>query len=358
MVTKRSHRGFTLVELLVVIAIIGILIGLLLPAINAAREAGRRASCLNRGHQLGLALQNYASTYANAFPPSAQVTTTGTKTVAGYSFLVKILSFMEYDFLYKSLPTNLGPASSVDAPTGLTAAQSAALITAKNTSLKELVCPSNNNNVYLNPTASPPTGAFTNYKAMGATQRTSLLAAIGGTGPYPGSHPDGGLYPSSTNLSMAALADGTSHTIMLCETIDDTGSQWMNGNLCTMTGLPSPSGPGGFTPTKVGTYPFYSPPGFDNSFGDGAAVSLAGLRTYLMYDFSPTGAEVGKYAVDGDPSWPGEPSRPAYGPSSAHPAVAVVTFADGSVTAISKRCDAANFFFLITKNNQDPFNIP
>jgi prepilin-type N-terminal cleavage/methylation domain-containing protein/prepilin-type processing-associated H-X9-DG protein len=61
------RRGFTLIELLVVISIIGILVGLLLPAINSAREAGRRTQCANNIRNVGLGILGYVNTN-NAFP--------------------------------------------------------------------------------------------------------------------------------------------------------------------------------------------------------------------------------------------------------------------------------------------------
>lgn len=76
-ITQRTKSAFTLVELLVVIAIIGILVSLLLPAIQAAREAARRNSCLNNMRQIGIATHNHLDAY-KLFPAAQNIYVKGT----------------------------------------------------------------------------------------------------------------------------------------------------------------------------------------------------------------------------------------------------------------------------------------
>src|SRR5262245_884680 len=114
------NQGFTLVELLVVIAIIGILVALLLPAIQAAREAARRAHCVNNLHQIGIALHSYHSA-RKVFPYGANDGDCEDKTppreVMGWRVL--ILPYMENQPLYDQLGKLVK--GSNDATSGLTA---------------------------------------------------------------------------------------------------------------------------------------------------------------------------------------------------------------------------------------------
>ena len=97
----RRCRGFTLVELLVVIAIIGVLVALLLPAVQAAREAGRRTQCQNNLRQIGLALQLHHDA-KNCFPAASSGSPahpSGTDQYA-VSWAFELLPHMEQQSIY------------------------------------------------------------------------------------------------------------------------------------------------------------------------------------------------------------------------------------------------------------------
>src|SRR5262245_40838945 len=109
----RSRRSaFTLIELLVVIAIIAVLIGLLLPAVQAAREASRRASCTNNLKQIGLAIHQYI-TNNDVLPPCGGVDlkgiTIGTGRVSQNSSIhLRLLNFLEHRDVYDAYNFKLG----------------------------------------------------------------------------------------------------------------------------------------------------------------------------------------------------------------------------------------------------------
>lgn len=98
-ITARRPTAFTLVELLVVIAIIAILMALLLPAINAARESARRTKCANNLRQIGLALQNYVSTFKRF--PAGQVEPC--KKCERVGWTVYFLDYIEQQAIYDRL---------------------------------------------------------------------------------------------------------------------------------------------------------------------------------------------------------------------------------------------------------------
>ena len=100
-------NGFTLVELLVVIAIIGILVALLLPAVQAAREAARRAECVNNLKQIGIAVHNFDSTYKR-LPYSGQCDSTGSSstTYVIHSTATVLLPYIEQQATYDRFNTD------------------------------------------------------------------------------------------------------------------------------------------------------------------------------------------------------------------------------------------------------------
>ncbi len=112
-----SRTGFTLVELLVVIAIIGVLVALLLPAIQQAREAARRAQCVNQLKQWGLATLNYESAQRRCSP--GIVDNDQDYRDGQHSGLVYLLPYVEENALYEQYdfevdwksPVNLAVAS-------------------------------------------------------------------------------------------------------------------------------------------------------------------------------------------------------------------------------------------------------
>jgi len=104
------RRGFTLIELLVVIAIIAVLIGLLLPAVQSAREAARRAQCVNNLKQIGLASHNYLSTH-NSVPPLMIIYSPvgSDNTAQAFSPLARMLPYLEQTQIYNAINFNVGP---------------------------------------------------------------------------------------------------------------------------------------------------------------------------------------------------------------------------------------------------------
>jgi len=211
----RSRRGFTLIELLVVIAIIAVLIALLLPAVQSAREAARRAQCVNNLKQLGLAAHNYLSTYG-AFPIGSPLML---DPVVGYraesqSTFVSLLGQLEQQQLFNSM--NFSRSIYVYENQ-----------TVYRTGLSALWCPSDGNisregsiGAYLN----TPNFRFRFTSYAGSTGEFFPEALLHGCSSNPNSSTCtniysqiNGIFTYNMSTSLSSITDGTSNTFMYSE---------------------------------------------------------------------------------------------------------------------------------------------
>ena len=103
-----ARPGFTLIETLVVIAIIGLLLAILLPAVQAAREAARRAHCINNPKQLALAAQSYHDT-VGCFPMGGYYPATRLLNASSGPWTFALLPALGQEALYNAINFEIAP---------------------------------------------------------------------------------------------------------------------------------------------------------------------------------------------------------------------------------------------------------
>jgi len=207
---RRVRHGFTLIEVLVVIAVIGILVSLLLPAVQGAREAARRAQCANNLKQLGLALQNYESTYS-CFPidrpdysnlPKQEPVFPPKTTVQPWSSLVRILPYLDQSTVFAAVNCDLelyGIPGTIVHPANRTAFD---------TTISTYLCPADG--------SSFPDQAGNNYRAnYGVGPAPGLTAETFDSG--------NGFFRYPYIVKASSITDGLSHTVAYSERLRGTG---------------------------------------------------------------------------------------------------------------------------------------
>lgn len=245
-----EYRGFTIIELLVVVAIIGILVAILLPAINAIRENARRTVCMSQMRQVGLAVIAHQQTRGR-FPlatdsPAYLITatpgSTDTLDEAGYSWIVKVLPYMEETQAEADVLANSATHSLPSFDAGIMLESG---IHVSELKLPLLLCPSFSGGSEIAATAEGEYGelgpALSNCMAIVGTH-------IDETGLDPncprGICENGILVSAQENggrgLSDRQITDGLSNTLLLCESRERAYASWYDGQTAVVLAVPDP----------------------------------------------------------------------------------------------------------------------
>jgi prepilin-type N-terminal cleavage/methylation domain-containing protein len=310
----RRERGLTLIELLAVIAIIGILVALLMPAVQAAREAARRAECQSHMKQLSLAVLNYESAHQR-LPASVVVDLDAGSTPNNGAWGVhgRILNYLEQASLYDKV--NICVAWDYQAAID-------------GMRVPVYSCPSDPGAAEVR---NPGNGKVQLYPTTyGFNQGTYFVYD-----PRTRKGGDGMFYPNS-HLSLAAVKDGTTHTALAAE-VRAWQPYLRNG------GPSSAAAPGSAAEAEVIAA---SGAQFKNTghteWPDGR-VHHTGFTTALLpntvvpytrdgqvFNVDFNSWQEGKSGINGRPSYAIITSR------SYHPGSVLVAFVDGSVREISE----------------------
>jgi prepilin-type processing-associated H-X9-DG protein len=318
--SNRSIRriAMTLVEVLVVIAIIGVLVALLLPAVQAARESARRASCFNNLRQLGVAALLHHDVNKN-FPTGARIPIRDVddRPTDGTNLFVELLHYFEQDNLHRSWDYKDNRNNVAGGP-GATQAQIIEIVLCPTDPLPGPVIETTKDTWPRNPDWSLGFYGVSSYGGNAGMRST------------PGTISGDGIFFLDSSVCLKDISDGSSRTLLFGERFhEDAEFDRLKPDLLPLAG---PIG-------ETGRWGYVADPG---------AMVHVTLHTSVKINYqTPPGADRAVQLQD---------RIAAIG--SGHPRGANFAFADGSARFVAEELPLENLQALSTRKGGEVVEVP
>ena len=347
----------------------GVLAALLIPGIQSTREAARRTRCLNNSKMIALSFHNHHDIYAR-FPLASTEAVSGIPGTppgadqAGFGWTVPLLPFLEEDALYEDIVKQTEQFRTTPGMTPFDPAfeQNTSIPYVATTRLNILRCPSYTGPEMVDTSQSdyedysdssgPQSPAISNYIV---TSASNILSPEGLGGRLSLGEIRGGLtgngiivFPEQSNanphkgLSMRSVTDGTSKTVLFCESKEAAYSAWIDGQATWGVG----AWPENIeVPAAQSTADGFI--GFAKS--DISSITSLAQAAAARHDYSMIYMEASRFGGSYDRR---------FGPSSDHAdGVVVHAFADGHVSVIEPHIDRNLYLRMITRQGGEPIDL-